>query len=134
LKLEDIFNIGKPLSNKIIENIETSDYFLVLYTTRGKESGFVNQEIGYWIKARGFNNFIPLVEKGIKTEGFLSGLEYIEFDPENQSIGINNTIHYIERKRKEKEIELYGYNVLLGLGLLGLAALILYGIYKVVKE
>lgn len=92
------------------------------------------QEIGYWIKARGFNNFIPLVEKGIKTEGFLSGLEYIEFDPENQSIGINNTIHYIERKRKEKEIELYGYNVLLGLGLLGLAALILYGIYKVVKE
>ena len=128
------YQIGKPLSNKIFENIETSDYFLVLYTSRGKESGFVNQEIGYWIKARGFTNFIPLVEKGIKPEGFLSGLEYITFDPKNQNIGLNNTIHYIEQKREEKEIELFGFNVVLGLGLLGLAVLILYGIYKLMKK
>ncbi len=128
------YQIGKPLSNKIIENIETSDYFLVLYTSRGKESGFVNQEIGYWIKARNFANFIPLVEKGIKPEGFLAGLEYIEFNPENQNLGLSNTMNYIEKKREEKEIELFGYNVLLGLGFLGLAALILYGIYKLMKE
>ncbi|MCP6718599.1 MAG: toll/interleukin-1 receptor domain-containing protein [Patescibacteria group bacterium] len=128
------YQIGKPLSNKIIENIETSDYLLVLYTSRGKESGFVNQEIGYWIKARGFTNFIPLVEKGIKTEGFISGLEYIEFDPENQNVSLSNTIHYIEQSRKGKEIELFGYNMLLSLGLIGLTALILYGIYKLMKE
>jgi len=126
--------VGRYLSNKIIENIEKSDYFLVLYTNRGKESGFVNQEIGYWIKAHGFINFIPLVEKGIKPEGFLSGREYFEFDPKNQNIGLNNTINYLEQKKEENEIELFGYNMVIGLGLLGLAALILIGIFKLIKK
>ena len=125
---------GRSLSNKIIENIEISDYFLVLYTNRGKESGFVNQEIGYWIKAHGYTNFIPLVEKGIIPEGFLSGREYFEFDPKNQNIGLINTINYLEQKKRENDIELFGYNIVLGIGLIGLTALILYGIYKVVKE
>lgn len=125
---------GRSLSDKIIENIEISDYFLVLYTNRGKESGFVNQEIGYWIKAHGYTNFIPLVEKGIIPEGFLSGREYLEFDPKNQNIGLINTSNYLEQKKRENDIELFGYNMVLGIGLLGLTALILYGIYKVMKE
>ena len=130
---ENDFQIGRSLSNKIVENIEKSDYFLVLYTNRGKKSGFVNQEIGYWIKAHGFTNFIPLVEKGIIPEGFLSGREYFELDPKNQNIGLNNAINYLEQKKKENEIELFGYNIVFGLGLLGLAALIIYGIYKVLR-
>ena len=126
------YQVGKPLTVKVMKNIETSDYFLVLYTTNGRDSSFVNQEIGYWIKARDYNNFIPLVEKGVKPEGLLSGLEYIRFVPENQNIGISNTIKYLEEKKKEKEIELesYGLGVLFGLGILGLTALILYALYK----
>ena len=128
------YQIGKPLSNKIIENIETSDCFLVLYTINAKESGFVNQEIGYWIKAHRYNNFIPLVEKGVTPKGFLSGLEYIEFDPKNQGIGISNTILYLEEKKKDKKMELVGDGILIGLGILGLIVLILYGIYKFMKD
>jgi len=131
---ENDCQVGKSLSSKIIENLEKSDYFLVLYTNRGKESGYVNQEIGYWIKAHGFTNFIPLVEKGIIPEGFLCGREYFEFDPKNHNIGLDNTINYLEQKKKEYEIELFGYNIVLGLGLLGVATLILYGIYKAVKK
>ena len=128
------YKIGKPLSQKIIDNIETSDFFLVLYTFHGKESGFVNQEVGYWIKAHSFNNFIPLVESGVKTEGFLSGLEYIEYDKENPTIGINNTINYLNEMKKVKEIDYSGLNVIIGLGILGLVALIIYGIYKLEKN
>ena len=131
---ENDFQVGRSLSRKIIENLEKSDYFLVLFTNKGKESGYVNQEIGYWIKAHGFTNFILLVEKGIILEGFLSGLEYFELDPKNHNIGLDNTINYLEQKKKKYEIELFGYEIILGFGLLGLAALIFYGIYKVVKE
>lgn len=131
---ENDCQVGRSLSSKIIENLEKSDYFLVLYTNRGKESVFVNQEIGYWIKGHGFTNFIPLVEKGIIPKGFLSGIEYFEIDSKNHNIGLDNTINYLEQKKKENEIEFLGYNIVLGLGLLGLAALVLYGIYKVVKE
>lgn len=130
---ENDCQVGRSLSTKIIENLEKSDYFLVLYTNRGKESCFVNQEIGYWIKARGFTNFILLVEKGILPEGFLAGREYFELDPKNYNAGLDNTINYLEQKKNENEIELIEYNVILGIGLLGIVALILYGIYKVVK-
>lgn len=43
---ENDCQVGRSLSCKIIENLEKSDYFLVLYTNRGKESIFVNQDIG----------------------------------------------------------------------------------------
>ncbi|MCP6718607.1 MAG: toll/interleukin-1 receptor domain-containing protein [Patescibacteria group bacterium] len=131
---ENDCQVGRSLSSKIIENLEKSDYFLVLYTNKGKESDYVNQEIGYWIKARGFTNLIPLVEKGIIPEGFLSGCEYFELDPKNHNIGLDKIVDYLVQKKEEYEIELFGDNIVVGLGLLGLTALILYGIYVVVKE
>jgi len=40
---------GKQLSQKIMRNIDTSDYFLVVYTVNGEDSIYVQQEIGYWL-------------------------------------------------------------------------------------
>lgn len=61
---------GKSLSQKIMQNIDTSDYFLVVYTINGKDSEFVSQEIGYWFGQHKNNNLIPFVEKGINPELF----------------------------------------------------------------
>ncbi len=116
---------GKLLSEKIISNIDISDYFLVVYTQNGKDSNYVNQEIGYWIKKMGYNNLIPLVEKNIKPEGFLCGVEYIEYDPNNPNIGINNAIGYLHI---EKEKSLGSGGVLLGLSIIGLVILVLVGL------
>lgn len=43
-----------------------------------KSSAFVNQEIGYAEKSNKL--IIPLVERGIATEGALAGVEYISYE------------------------------------------------------
>lgn len=124
---------GKSLSQKIISNIDTSDYFLVIYTHIGKESNYVNQEIGYWIKKMGYNNLIPLVEKGIIPEGLLSGVEYIEYNPNNPNVGISNAIKYLYYDTKEKQRRV-GIGALLGLGILGLTVLAIIALSETNNE
>ncbi len=53
-----------------------------------------------------------------------------------EQVGENLTLEkgYLSVISRLFEIELFGHNIILGLGLLGFAVLILYGIYKVVKE
>ena len=121
---------GKLLSQKIMRNINESDYFLVVYTYHGKDSHFVREEIGYWMGKNNSNNLIPFVEKGINPEAFLCGVEYIEFDPLNPELGIINTINS-HVKMKQKQL---AFDIGVGIGLLGLASLIFYGIYKLSDE
>ena len=120
---EHDFNPGQPLSQKIIKNLNNSDYFLVVYTYNGKESDFVNQEIGYWMKQRGYNNFIPLVEKGITPEGFLAGIEFIQYDPHNPYIGLNDAIGYFYQQKSDEDDKnkwLIGAGILTGIGIVAL--------------
>jgi hypothetical protein len=124
---------GKQLSQKIMQNIDTSEYFFVVYTYNGKDSDFVKEEIGYWLGKRGYNNLIPFVERGINPEAFLCGVEYIEYDPLNPELGIVNTIKYINNQIELEQKQL-AFDVGLGLGLIGLASLIFYGLYKLGKE
>jgi len=128
------YQAGKPLSQKIMNNIDNSNYFLIIYTDNGKKSGFVNQEIGYWIKAYKYENLIPLVEKDIIQEGFLSGLEYIEIDPLNPGAGIENSINYLEKLDNKTKVESSKNKVILGIGILGIIALIIIGIYLYCKN
>ncbi len=119
---------GNPLYQKIINNLNNSDYFLVIYTYNGKESVYVNQEIGFWIKQRQYENFIPLVETGIIPQGFLAGIEYINYDPLNPHIGLNNAINYLSKKKSAEENNnklLWGVGIL---SVIGIIALIMVGL------
>lgn len=116
--------IGKPISQKIRENINNSDYFLVLYTRNSKESAYVNQEIGLWRNTLKANYIIPLVEKGIVPQGLLLGLEYIEYDPYNPTNSLKDVIDFLMRQSRNKEIrEGIGIAALVGIGVLALFGL-----------
>ena len=127
------YKIGRSLSQKIKQNIDTSDYFLVVYTTNGKDSNFVHEEIGYWIDKRRDSDLIPFVEKGLSPSYFLSGVEYIEFNPLNPNLGIANVKRYIAQTTKMKKKQAI-YGTIAGLGILGLILLIAYGLSKSREE
>ncbi|MFX1427894.1 MAG: toll/interleukin-1 receptor domain-containing protein, partial [Promethearchaeota archaeon] len=124
---------GKLLSQKTMQIIGESDYFLVVYTHHGKDSHYVREEIGYWMGKNNSNNLIPFVEKGIDPGDFLCGVEYIEFDPLNPGLGIANTVKYINKPIKMEQKKL-ACDMGIGIDLLGLASLIFYGIYQLKNE
>jgi len=124
---------GKLLSQKIMQNIDTSDYFLLVYSKNGKDSPFVSQEIGYWIGKRGFNNLIPFVEKGINPEAFLSGIKYIVYNPLNPTLAVANVIRYINYQIKIKKKQQI-FDVSVGLGILGITFLTFYVLTKLGEE
>ena len=124
---------GKQLSQKIMQNIDTSNYFLVVYTINGEDSIYVQQEIGYWLGKKKFNDFIPLVAKGINPRGFLHDLEFIEFDQQNPKLGIANVINYVNQQIKIKKKQLL-IDIGVGLGIIGLATLIFYLLSKLDED
>ena len=124
---------GKQLSQKIMQNIDTSTYFLVVYTINGEDSIYVQQEIGYWLGKKKFNDFIPLVAKGIDPRGFLHDLEFIEFDQQNPKLGIANVINYVNQQIKIKKKQLL-IDIGVGLGIIGLASLIFYLLSKLDED
>jgi len=124
---------GKQLSQKIMQNIDTSNYFLVVYTINGEDSIYVQQEIGYWIGKKKFNDFIPLVAKGINPRGFLHDLEFIEFDQQKPKLGIANVINYVNQQIKIKRKQLL-IDIGVGLGIIGLATLIFYLLSKLDED
>ena len=124
---------GKQLSQKIMQNIDTSNYFLVVYTINGEDSIYVQQEIGYWLGKKKFNDFIPLVAKGINPRGFLHDLEFIEFDQQNPKLGIANVINYVNQQIKVKKKQLL-IDVGVGLGIIGLTTLIFYLLSKLDED
>lgn len=116
--------IGKPISRKIRENINNSNFFLVLYTRKSKDSAYVNQEIGLWNNTFRDECIVPLVEKGINPQGLLAGLEYIEYDPYNPSNSLNDAINFLLRQSQNKKIrEGIGIASLVGIGVLALIGL-----------
>ena len=124
---------GKQLSQKIMQNIDTSNYFLVVYTINGEDSIYVQQEIGYWLGQKKFSDFIPLVAKGINPRGFLHDLEFIEFDQQKPKLGIVNVINYVNQQIKIKRKQLL-IDVGVSLGLVGLATLIFYLLSKLDED
>jgi len=124
---------GTQLSLKIMKNIDLNNYFLVVYTINGDDSSYVQQEIGYWLGKRGNSGLIPFVEVGTNPKAFLKDVEYIEFDPLNLSIGIAKVKNYIKQQIKMKRNQLI-FDVGIGLGLIGIISLVLYGLSKLDDE
>ena len=127
------YQIGRSVSQKIMQNIDTSDYFLVVYTKNGKDSAFVHQEIGYWKDKKRDSDLIPFVEKGLSPIGLLSNDEYIEFEPINPNLGIINVERYITLTTKNKKKQA-AYGTIVGLGILGIAFLVIWGLSKLDEE
>lgn len=96
---------GEPVSKKIFDEIEKSDCIVALLTRNGIRSNWVNQEIGYALKAEKI--LIPIVEKGVDINelGALQGKEYIEYDSSQYQEALLKTASFVKslHLRKQKQ-------------------------------
>lgn len=78
---------GRNLADKIKKAIDASEAIVVLITDNSVDAPYVNQEIGYALKADKL--IIPLVQPGIPLEklAMLQGVEFIPFDFESPHEG-----------------------------------------------
>lgn len=113
---------GKEISQKVKENIQNSDAFLVILTKDGVRSEWVNQEIGLAYSLG--KPIVPLVENGVEVKGVLEGKEYIPFEMGDLGESINKCFNYIKSLKLSKERQ----DVLSAIGVLVLAGLCLYAI------
>jgi len=72
---------GESLPEKLHKAIKSCHAFVVFLTTHGVSSHYVNQEIGVAYECG--KPVIPIVEKGVRAEGFLVDKECIPFDRSN---------------------------------------------------
>jgi len=107
---------GTDLWTKIESNIRSSNCVLAVLTQDGSRSEMVNQEIA---TANAFKiPVVPIVEKGVRLKGVLSGREYIEFDKDSPNQAYINANNYLEKLRLQIENQKFVRNlVLFGLGL-----------------
>lgn len=85
---EEHYDPKKSLSEKIEDLIEISNLVLIIWTTSGRSSQWVNQEIGY-AKAHG-RQMVIFKELSVDLEGFLIGREYIALEGGNITNSIQN--------------------------------------------
>lgn len=97
---------GERIDRKVFREIETSDCIVVLLTQEGIRSTWVQQEIGYALKAN--RHIIPLVEKGTNVGdlGALQGKDYIEYDsyqPQQALIRLSTYVKSLKLRKEEQE-------------------------------
>lgn len=78
---------GQHLPTKVQKALNGSHAVLVFITEAAQASAYVNQEIGWALRAK--KPIIPVVQKGITGDelAMLQGVEYIEFDFTNPEAG-----------------------------------------------
>ena len=94
---QDDIKPGKNLPYKLERQIRKSHAVIALITKNSIKSSTVQQEIGL---AKGAKKWIiPMVQKDIEYDklGFLQGLEYIVFDPNDNDIGMKSVNNYLEK-------------------------------------
>ena len=94
---------GKELSTKVQREIGPCDAVIVLLTSSGADSAYVQQEIGYALKSR--NPVIPLVERGLPSHklAMLNGKEYIELNPDDPNEALQKASAYLEKLKDRKD-------------------------------
>jgi len=95
---------GVPLSSKVSQMIDASDCVVVILTATASKSHWVQQEIGYAIKAGKL--ILPFVERGVNAAAFLQGLEYVEVDPADPNsyqVGCSSLQKYVLHLKSQKE-------------------------------
>ncbi len=113
-------NPGDYINQTIINNIKSSDVFIVFYSESAIKSNYVQQEIGV---AKSNNKIIiPILLDSNKPTGMLEGINYLNFyDKTKQQMEINRLyqfiIHNVQSKNQRQSF-------LTVLGLLGLGYLL----------
>lgn len=95
------FQPGERLSEKVSRMVDSSDCLLAILTKEGKDSQWVNQEIGYGKKAG--RRIVPVVEKGVNIKGFIQDIEWIEFDSSDPSKTLQEIVHGMDTEAFKKE-------------------------------
>lgn len=94
---------GESIAKKVFRQIEKSDCVVGLLTQNGMRSNWVQQEIGYALKAK--IPLIPLIEKGTdqKDLAALQGRKYIEYDPDQPQQALIRVSTYVKSLKLKKE-------------------------------
>ena len=118
---------GRSVARKVQENIDGSDTVLVLLTHAGYSSAYVQQEIGYALRAR--KVVIPLLSREPQAAGanlaMLSDAEYIVIDFENPADACTRLSERLSKLRVKKDIDIAIQSLVLGIAIGALAALII---------
>jgi hypothetical protein len=91
---------GRMLASKVLERIRSSDVVAVLWTKRGADSHYVNQEVGA-SRAVG-RPVVPIVERGVKVDGLLEGVERVEFDRDDPDSALESLERFLAEKLDAK--------------------------------
>jgi len=94
---------GQRISKKVFDHIENCDCVVVLLTRNGLRSKWVQQEVGFALRAH--KQLVPLVEKGVKKKelGALEGREYIEYDPQEPQASLSKASAYVGSLKANKK-------------------------------
>lgn len=112
---------GRNLAEKVTKALDTSHAVVVLISANSVSAPYVNQEIGYALKAKKL--IIPLVQSGIAVDelAMLQGIEYIPFDFDNPHDGqmqLMEALKHLLSKQVSKDSQKNAS--LLALGVLGM--------------
>lgn len=107
---------GVSIATKVQQQIRDSDALVVLLTSLGHTSPYVQQEIGFAEAAHLL--IIPIVWPGVEARSLamLQGREYIQFDPKKPTASLPPLLSTLQKQRVNKEA---------GQALLALVALVL---------
>lgn len=121
---------GVRVDKKVFAQIEKSDSVVVLLTRDGLRSNWVQQEVGYALRAK--KTIIPLVEKGTDSRNLasLQGKEYIEYDPLQPEQSLVRVSDYVKSLRTRKETKEEQEKTLLLAGGILAFLLLLFGAEK----
>ncbi len=95
------------LAEKVQRAISHSHAVVVLITDKSRGAPYVQQEVGYAVRAKKL--VIPLVQPGIPGEALamLQGVEYISFDfahPERGRDELVTSLHRLVERKQEREM------------------------------
>jgi len=84
---------GEKLDEKIINNIKSSTFFLLLYTKDAETSPWVNHELGIAVSMK--KKIIPIIEEGVTLPAILNGIEYVKLDSISPETCIQSVCDYL---------------------------------------
>jgi TIR domain len=118
---------GRSVAQKVQDNIDRSDAALVLLTHAGYTSTYVQQEIGYALRAR--KVVIPLLSRELHADGvnlsMLGDAGYIVIDFNNPTDACTQLSERLSQLRVKKDIDTAIQSLVLGIAIGALAALII---------
>jgi nucleoside 2-deoxyribosyltransferase len=120
---------GRSIAHKVQENLDRSDAVLVLLTHDGYSSAYVQQEIGYAIRAH--KPVLPLLSRELQVASvslsMLGDAEYIVIDFDNPADACVQLSERLSQLRVKKNIDTAIQSLVLGIAIGALAALVVTG-------